>query len=194
MEKLSTTTWPTLDAAYTDEGGQVDPEVYEAAGTIWQHAERFATATIRDSAAGTRLLMKAVTIVSRRRAAPDIRIDDLRSFVFQVYKNLVLAELKKQNRRREIEARWEDFVVPSRAVADEIDRKILIEQLCNRMDQWTRDVYQWRVLGYTFENIGQFVNLGANHVRSEFSKRMARLREQLREEVRTAAERSAIVM
>jgi DNA-directed RNA polymerase specialized sigma24 family protein len=91
----------------------------------------------------------------------------------------MLAELKKQNRRREIEARWEDFVPPTRPVADEIDRKILIEQLCNRMDPWTREVYQWRVLGYTFESIGGFLNMGANHVRSEFSKRMAKLREEL---------------
>jgi DNA-directed RNA polymerase specialized sigma24 family protein len=190
MQKLSETAWPTVDAPYIDEGGPVDPEVHQAAGTIWQHAEVFATSTLRDPAAGARLLMKAVIIVSRRRAAPDIRIDDLRSFVFQVYKHLVLAELKKQNRRREIEARWEDFVVPARSVADEIDRRILIEQLCERMDQSTRDVDQWRVLGYTFENIAQFLGLGANHVRSEFSKRMARLREQLREEARSAEERS----
>ena len=187
---LSANTWPKLDTAYIDEAGQVDPEVYEAAGTIWQHAERLATATIRDSAAGARLLVKAVTIVSRRRAAPDLCIDDLPSFVFQVYKNLVLAELKKQNRRREIERRWEDFVVPERPIADQIDRRILIEQLCERMDQWTRDVYQWRVLGYTFENIGQFLGMGANHVRSEFSKRMVRLREQLREEMRSTAEQN----
>jgi DNA-directed RNA polymerase specialized sigma24 family protein len=173
--------WPAIDSVYTDEYGQVDPEVYNAAGTVWPRAEQFALSVFHDQAAGLQLMVKAVGIVSRRRRASDCCISNLRSYVFQVYKHLVLAELRKLNRRRELDTRWEDRTTPVLRRDDDIDRRILLEELCRRMDAWTRHVYELRVLGYTFDTIGETLGMGANHVRSEFSKRLARLRETLNE-------------
>jgi len=174
------TSWPSIDAAYTDEYGHVDAEVYQTAGQIWPQAEKLALTALRDDAMGFRLMMKAVAIVSRRRAAADTQIDNVGAFLFHVYKNLVLAELKKQNRRRELEGQWEHEILPVDRTADALDRKILIEELVNRMDLWTRRVFDWRMLGYTFEIIGQSLGMDANRVRSAYSKSIARLREELR--------------
>jgi hypothetical protein len=173
------TLWPPIDTVYSDECGQVDPEVYSAAGAVWPRAEQLALSVLHDQAAGLGLMVKAVAIVSRRRRAADCCITNLRSYVFQVYKHLVLAELKKQNRRRELETLWEDRIVPLHQNVDDLDRRILLEELCARMDKWTRNVFELRVLGYNFESIGESLGMGANHVRSEFSKRLARLRETL---------------
>jgi DNA-directed RNA polymerase specialized sigma24 family protein len=173
------TLWPPIDSVYTDECGQVDPEVYSAAGVVWPRAEQLALSVFHDQAVGLGLMVKAVGIVSRRRRAADCCISNLRSYVFQVYKHLVLAELRKQNRRRALDTLWGDRIMPVLQKDDDIDRRILLEELCRRMDSWTRRVYELRVLGYTFDTIGESLGMGANHVRSEFSKRLARLRETL---------------
>jgi RNA polymerase sigma factor (sigma-70 family) len=173
------TSWPSIDAAYTDEYGRVDAEVYQTAGQIWGQAEKLALTALRDHAAGLRLMMKAVAIVSRRRADADVHIDNLRAFLFRVYKNLVFAELKKQNRRREIEGQWDHDSAPVNQTADDLDRRILIEELVSRMDARTREVFELRMLGYKFEIIGEFLGMDANHVRSVYSKSMARLRREV---------------
>ncbi len=177
--QLETTSWPAIDAAYTDEYGHVDPEVYQAGGQIWPQAERLALVALRDQEVGLRLMLRAVSIVSRRRSTADIQIDNLRSFLFRVYKNLVLAELKKQNRRRDIEGQWEHEFMPVDRTADGLDRKILIEELVSRMDSWTRKVFEWRMVGHKFEVIGQFLGMDANRVRSAYSKSMTRLRKEV---------------
>jgi DNA-directed RNA polymerase specialized sigma24 family protein len=174
------TSWPTIDSAYTDEDGSIDPVVYEMAGQVWPHAERLAVSVLRDQAAGMRVMMRAVAIVSRRRGEAGFDIKDLRPYLFRVYKNLVLGELKKQNRRRDLEEQWEGQLSAASHTADGLDRKILIEELLSRMDLWTRRVFEWRVLGYKFEVIGEFLGMEANHVRSAYSKSMARLREDVK--------------
>lgn len=124
-------------------------------------------------------MLRAVAIVSRRRAAADVQIDNLRAYLFRVFKNLILAELKKHNRRREIEEHWDGHLAPLGNPADSVDRKILIEELVSRMDSWTRDVFEWRLLGHSYESIGERLGIEANHVRSAFSKKMARLRKEV---------------
>ena len=173
------TQWPPLDSDYTDECGQMDLEIHNAAGAVWRRAEQLALSVLHDQAVGLELMVKAVAIASRRRRAADCCITNLRSYVFQVYKHLVLAELRKQNRRRELDTLWEDRIIAVPQRDDDIDRRILLEELCRRMDSWTKRVYELRVLGYTFDTIGESLGMGANHVRSEFSKRLASLRETL---------------
>jgi DNA-directed RNA polymerase specialized sigma24 family protein len=183
--------WPTIDSAYTDEYGQVQVEVYMAAGAIWNAARRFALLILQDSHAGSRLLLRATVIVSLKRTEPDAQIDDLTAYLFQTYKRLVLDELRKENRRKEIQAeRRAELNSLSINITEDMDRKILLEQIVRRMDPWLRGVYELRCLGYDFDVIAKSLGEKTNVVRSKFSKRVAHLMNDIKEETRRDAERS----
>jgi hypothetical protein len=93
--------WPLIKSDYTDEYGQIQVEVYMAAGAIWDAARRFALLTLQDSHTGSKLLFRAAVIVSLKRTEPNVLIEDLKAYLFQTYKHLVLDELRKENRRKE---------------------------------------------------------------------------------------------
>jgi DNA-directed RNA polymerase specialized sigma24 family protein len=184
--------WPAIDSAYTDEYGQVQVEVYMAAGAIWNAARRFALLTLQDSHAGSRLLFRAAVIVSLKRIEPDAQIDDLIAYLFQTYKHLVLDELRKENRRKEIQAeRRAELDSLSINITEDIDRKILLEQLVRRMDPWLREVYELRCLGYDFDVIAKSLGERTNVVRSRFSKRVTHLMNEIKEETQRAAEQAS---
>jgi DNA-directed RNA polymerase specialized sigma24 family protein len=162
--------------------------VYNVAGELWPYAEAFARSVLRDPAAGLPLMLLAAATVTRRRGEPGVAIQNLKAFLGQVYKNLVLAEIKKLNHRRELEAENRNEIQPVvRDPKEELDRKILLEQLVLRMDEWTRQVFEWKVIGHTYDTIGQWLGMKANHVRSEYSKRISKLRDEVDRDNREAA-------
>lgn len=171
--------WPPIEDGYEDEFGRVDPDVYEAAGELWRRrGESFAVSTLRDESAGQRLMLKAAALVTRRRAAPGAEVENLRAYLYQTYKHLVLAELEKESghRRRESEA-FGDGAAPT-PEADppvDIERHILVQQLMRRMDGWTREVFELLTLGYSFEMIARLKNKKSNVIRSKFNKQLKRL-------------------
>ncbi len=172
--------WPLLDAGYTDEFGSVDPEVYHAAGQLWPEAERFACRRIGDGAAGMRLMLKAVAIVSQRRGEMAGDIAHLSAYLNKTYTRLVLAELKQINGRKALEWAHAEELSPASDSTEEIERKILIEELCRRMDPWTREVFEARILGFGFEMLEQDLGMKANAIRARFSKQIARIKSEIR--------------
>jgi hypothetical protein len=168
--------WPTLDAAYVDEFGAVDPDVYLAAGALWPQAERLALTKLRDSAMGVDLMMKAVAAVTRIRLARPGGIGNTHAYLFQTYKHFVLAAQERAVVRHALvaaralaqpagtEVRWAD-----------VDRKILIEQLVGRMDLWTRAVWESLALGCSFQEIGRRLGMSAQSTRNKYRKRVKRL-------------------
>src|SRR5258708_30310021 len=94
--------WPPLEAGYIDEFGTIEAEVYLAAGMIWRQEEHCARAHLHDSQAGHRLLLRAAAAVSIKHQAPDQEIENLKSYLFQALKRLILDELRKANRRKEL--------------------------------------------------------------------------------------------
>ena len=180
------TIWPQLETAYTDEFGHIEPEVYKAAGSLWSRAEKYALSTLGDAATGLRLMIRAVALVSRKHTAPQEPIANLRAYLFQTYKHLVLAELEKENghRQRETEMQAEMASMPSTVAAD-LDRKILLEQITRRMDEWMREVFELLILGYSFEEIGQSRGKDGHGIRTKFNKQLHQLTEQLKAETHT---------
>jgi len=171
--------WPPLDAGYTDEFGPVDPEVYRAAGQFWPQAERFARQKLGDAAAGMRLLFKAVAIASRRRSEMANPIKHLTAYIFRIYAHLVLAELKRINGRKALEREHAEELLTESDSTEDIERKILIEELCRRMDPWTRKVFELQVLGFGFEMMEPALGMKANAIRAKYSKQMKRLRSEI---------------
>lgn len=188
------TIWPPLETAYADEFGPIEPEVYRTAGALWSaYGERYARTKLGDVPTGLRLMLKAAASVSRKHLDPSVKIESLPDYLFQAYKRLVLAELEKQNghRRRDAELHAEAASQPDTVAAD-LERKILIQQLMQRMDAWTREIFELLTLHYTFEEIGRMRGENGNKIRAMYSKKLKGLKKRLESESVSAEEKRAL--
>ena len=178
--------FPTIETAYDEEFGKIDPEVYEAAKTLWLHAEHLAVKLLHDSPKGIRLMLKAVAKVSRVRENNPSVIVNLNSYLFRAYKNLVLAELEQENNRRGKLDRWfrEREAVFDDSEEVKINKRILINELRLKMDDWTRNVFDYLRLGYKYEDLVPQFGTAANVIRSKFSKKTAQLMREIQDEIR----------
>jgi hypothetical protein len=126
-----------------------------------------------------RLMFKAAAIVSRRSDEMVGGIDHLSAYLFKTYRRLVLGELKRINNRKTLEWAHAEELSTASDSTEEIERKILIEQLCRRMDLWTRKVFELRSLGFGFEMMEQELGMKANAIRARFSKQITRIRAEI---------------
>ena len=178
--------FPTIEKAYDEEFGKVDPEVYQAAQTLWLHAEHLAVKLLHDAPKGMQLMLKAVAKVSRVRENNPSVIHNLNSYLFRAYKNLILAELELENKRfQKLDRRLRE----SEGVLDDdeetrINKQILINELRLKMDNWTRDVFDYLCLGYKYDEMVPRFGSAANVIRSKFSKKTAQLVREIQDEIR----------
>lgn len=172
------TTWPPLEEAYTDEFGLIQHEVYRAAGELWPQAERLARAQLGDEAAGLQLMLKAAAIISRKRVEQPDLIHDLKNYLFQTFKRLVLAELKKETGHRQRELEHATDITPDDPT-EKIEREILIQQICQRMDKWTRTVFELLNLGYDYNDIARMLGMRAKSIRNRYNKQYKKIKQQL---------------
>lgn len=171
--------WGTLEIGYTDEFGEVAPDVYSAAGRLWWRARDYAARVLNDlDEARTRtLLLKAAaqTTRARERSHP---INELDGYLFQTFKRVVLAELEKDSNRRrfeaeaQVEAEWN-------GQATNVERRILIGELVNAMDEWTRSVYEWLSLDYSFDEIARHLGTNSKVLRNRYNRHLAALMKQV---------------
>jgi hypothetical protein len=183
--------WPPIVVAYDDEFGPIEPAVYQSARELWPPAEKLALSAFSDSAAGMQLMIKAAANVSRVLENSDQGIENLRAYLWKTYKNLVLAELEKINGRRRLEQ--EKAAEQGQRIsynAENLDKKILFEQICSRMDEWMRRVTELRALDYTFEMMESELGMKANFIRSKYDKRLKKLKQQIEDETRAAQQRA----
>lgn len=182
--------FPTIEKAYVEEFGKIDPDVYQTAKTLWLHAEHLAEKLLHDTPKGLRLMLKAAANVSRAREKNPSAIINLKLYLFRAYKNLLLAELELENNRREKLDRWfrdrESFFEPDEEA--KINKKILINELRLKMDDWTRGVFDYLRLGYRYEELVPRFGSAANVIRSKFSKKTARLMREIQDEIRLSEE------
>jgi DNA-directed RNA polymerase specialized sigma24 family protein len=176
-------TWPPLEAAYTDEFGEIDLVVYEAARQLWPTAEKLAREELDDPALKQQLLLKAAADVTPIWCNDATRIDNLPGYLFKVYKRLLWRELLKTRKHHSWEAELE-FLTASLEGVEEVERKILIQQILNRLDSEMRFVFEMRIFNHSFEEIARFLNCSPHTLRTRYSKQLARLRQQIRREIK----------
>jgi DNA-directed RNA polymerase specialized sigma24 family protein len=181
--------WPHLSEGYRDEAGWIDAEVYNVAASLWPYAERLADQVIHDCEVGQRLMMGAVVNVSRKRLENRERLTNIRGYLFATFRHLLMEERAKRARRQEIDDR---LVGETESIfkhpEGELNKVILLYELRERADDWTRDVLELVLLGHTFEEIANELKMKSNHVRSRFGKRIRKLSKQIQKET-TAAEK-----
>ena len=185
MSRALTVDFPLIEAAYTEEFGEINPEIYEIAKTLWKTcAERLAVEYLRDSPKGMQLMLKAVVRVTSVRQNNSAQIKNQRAYLYRCYKNLLLAEIEKENcHQRILDNLHSDPEISPKTGEDEINRKILINEIRRRMDDWTRAVFDYHKLGYTFEEMSPQFGSAANVIRSRYSKNLARLARQINSEL-----------
>lgn len=171
---------PPLEDSFTDQFGEVDLDVYEAARAIWPIAERFAERVLFDAHLGMELVLKASSKVTAARKS-GTKIISLKYYLLQSFKHLVLAELEKENGRRRILSEHSTAAGSNHPDPEsQLHRKILINQLRLEMDDWMRELFDHLRLGYSFEELSAHYGIGANVLRSKFSKKLARLKKKYR--------------
>jgi DNA-directed RNA polymerase specialized sigma24 family protein len=185
MSSTLTVDFPLIETAYTEEFGEINPEIYEIAKTLWKTcAERLAAELLYDSPKGMRLMLKAVARVSSVRRNNSSQIKNQQAYLYRCYKNLLLAEIEKENSHQRI---LDDLhsapEISLKCEEDEINRKILVNEIRRRMDAWTRTVFDCHKLGYTFEEMVPQFGSAANVIRSRYSKDVARLARQINAEL-----------
>jgi DNA-directed RNA polymerase specialized sigma24 family protein len=92
--------------------------------------------------------------------------------------------MKSMKRRKKRTATNRSSLNNSRRTApytqsEALNDQILIEEVIAHMDEWTRKVFELRVLGYQFEDIGQMLKMRPNLLRSKFNKEVKKLSHKL---------------
>ena len=172
--------WGTLENGYTDEFGAVASDVYAAAGRIWRQAQDHAARVLHDfdDARARTLLLKAAAQTTRARDEKSHRIDELDGYLFQTFKRVVLAELDKDNNRRRFEGEAH-FETEWRNQASNVERRILLGELVAAMDEWTRDVFEWLALDYSFDHIARHLGMNVKVLRNRYNRHLTSLMKQI---------------
>lgn len=166
---------PPIEAAYVDEHGLVDPDVYHLAQQLWPQARRLAAELLNDDHFGMELMLKAVARVSAVKGA-GVEIVNPKYYLLRAYKNLLLAELEKEKGRDRLLAANSDATVQDLYIDEErINRRILISEIKAQMDDWTLHVFEYLALGYSFEELVPTFGSASNVIRSKYHKKMNRL-------------------
>ncbi len=172
--------WGTLEIGYTDEFGTVAPDVYEAAGRVWRRARDFAQRVLRDAddARARTLLLRAASQVTRARDERGQHVDELDGYLLQAFRRVVLAESEKDENRRRFESEA-GFETELRSQASNVERRILLEEIVGMMDAWTRTVFEWLALDYSFDEIARHLGMHTKALRNKYNRHVGALIKQL---------------
>lgn len=168
---------------FTDEFGTIDGDVYAAALTLWPpRVASAATATPRDSAAAHRLLMKACAQVTRKRTSTPDTVANLPAYLYRTWQRLLLDELEKENGHRRLAATIVADATaaqrPEQSTA-ELERRILLQQIIKHMDDWTRRVFEYLTLGFSYDEIAAELGGNGNAIRVKYDRQIKALAQRL---------------
>lgn len=170
--------WPPLTSGYKDVFGEIDLDVYNAAGEIWQQGRALARAKGIDDAVTHTAMIRAVAKVSRRleQPAPNLKTPGARkAYLFTAFRRCLLDETQKKENINTTTPEDVEGLADGEGLAAQIERKILLEEIVRHMDSDTRYVYERLILGYSFEEIAKTMNIQANRLRSSYSKRIKKI-------------------
>lgn len=176
MPLRKTVEFPPVESAYTDEFGRIDAEIYAIAADVWRAAgESLALQILNDAAHGVQLMLRAAAKVTEILETDSARIVARRAYLYRSYKNLLLAELEKQNGHHRILTRIGDATALPSSSETVLNEKILVNQLRREMSAWARAVFDLHQLGYSFDEMVPKYGSAANVIRSRYSKEVAKL-------------------
>ncbi len=161
---------------FTDEFGTIDREVYDAAVALLPRVGGYAQRTLGDAAVGQRLLMKACALVTRRRQSGE-DLANLSGYLYRTWQRLLLAELEKANGHRRLETNL--AAESPRHTSEDLDRRILLQQIIQQMDDWTRRVFEYLALDFTYDQIAAELGGNGHAVRMKYDRKLQALAQRL---------------
>ena len=175
--------WPPLSTAYQDVFGEINLDVYNAAGDIWQRGRTFAHVAGMDDEIAHTAMIRAVAKVTHRLKQETLHLEtsgELKAYLFTAFRNCLLDEFKREHPKEVAPMALEDIAdqTGGESLAAQIERKILLEEIVRHMDARTKSIYERLILGYSFEEIAEAEGTHSNHLRSMFSKKLQKLRSQ----------------
>jgi DNA-directed RNA polymerase specialized sigma24 family protein len=174
--------WPNLDRPYIDQFGPIDPYVFGVAGDMWPNVQTRLLLLNLDPTDGQLLMVRAVAAVSRKRAEDPEKIE-VPGYLYVTFWRLVQKHLKKQAREQQLEEDYPAQTDPTPgSVEDQLSDKILVHEILERADPWTKGIFEECILGYSFVEIARRRGGKANSLRSRWSRKIRKLVQQIQSE------------
>jgi restriction endonuclease Mrr len=169
----STSSWPEIEDSYMDEFGPVHPDVYKIARELWPSARPLILRTVNDFDTAQTLMMNAVATVSRRYQEEPERLTNLRGYLFVTFSRLLYKASTKQARHEQLAD--EALALPLIGTSD-VEEFILLRELLERSDDWTRRVFEYLTLGYTLTEVAAILETKPNALRQKWKRKLNRAR------------------
>ena len=172
--------------SYKDEYGEISAEVFREAQNVWLYGRNLALKILGDEQKGQIFLMQAAAKVTKKVGEENLSITHLRAYLFTTFRHLVFAEARKEHRHRVLEEKYfesleELFQSPGISEEEKICRRILIREIEEKMDDWTRRVSRYRELGYEFKDLVAHFGMAENVIRAKYSRNLNYLAKIIRE-------------
>jgi RNA polymerase sigma factor (sigma-70 family) len=174
----------------------VDEDLLAAAREAWPHVLAHARREFGDKESGPNRTALAADVWERvlrsvaktRQRNRDHRppISDLQSYLIGVFHHRFNRLLKSEQKRQEtIELVASTFDLEliegarDREWVKELERAITLRQITNRMDGWTKKVWQARQYGYSWKEISRWLGVSEEQARKKFEYSLEKLRESI---------------
>lgn len=177
--------WPEVVAGYQDDFGPISPDIYQMAGKYWHWAARWAEQELGDANDGHTLLLEAAARVCQSPAYQAGAITSLATYLKITYRHLV-------SRRKERLLRQQQLIEKQVAAApdgvsavimpppepeawERYEREERLRWIMARLPPDVQRIFQWRMLDYSFEEIGAALAQNPAVVRNKLNRHVKRL-------------------
>jgi DNA-directed RNA polymerase specialized sigma24 family protein len=182
-------TWPNVEATYDVPEGRIDLDVHEAAGKVLRRAAGFAMRMLNDEGIVIELMYTAAAKVTEARSNKREAIKNLTHYLHRTYLHLLCDYWKQQSRSQQLSGDLVDEFVRLFASVNvledcdntrAVERRRLVDEIVEQMDDWTFETYDLLVAGYTFEEIARAKDDQSNRIRAKYHRRMRMLARKMR--------------
>ncbi len=174
----------------------VDEDLLAAAREAWPHVLAHARRELGDKESGPNRTALAAdvwervlrSVVKTRQRSRDHQppISDLQSYLIGAFHHRFNRVLRNEHKRQEtieLVASTVDLELIEGALdtewAGELERAITLKQITNRMDGWTRKVWQARQYGYSWKEISTWLGVSEEQARKKFEYNLEKLRQSI---------------
>ena len=174
----------------------VDEELLAAAREAWPHVLAHARRELIDKESGSdrtalaadvwERVLRSVAKTRQRSRDHQPPISDLQSYLIGAFHHRFNRLLKSEHKRQEtieLVASTVDLELIEGALdtewAAELERAITLKQITNRMDGWTKKVWQARQYGYSWKDISRWLGVSEEQARKKFEYNLEKLRQSI---------------
>ena len=152
-------------------GEPIDPRVVEASQRSWPWAYRHVESELRDGACAAELLEQvAIEVSTRLRVTPEVS-RNLNGYLIKAFHHLVRSQVVRDN-RLVYEGLLQDLERNHRLVASDwvaaLEAALVIQSLLPRLPHEVRHLLHYRLLGFSWKEIGERVGISVKQAKSRF--------------------------